>query len=351
MRPIAVLALAGLARLFALPACPTEAEDRALKWAIETQQAKRPFLDELLSRIELKPGMTMLDIGAGTGQLSYLVAERLGGTGAVIATEIDPALVGYISKEAERRGLKNLRAVLVQKEGLDKFYFKQSCDLIVLFDVFHFINDRTNYFRGLLGALKPGGKVVIVSEETDGIPFFEGDVADWNGLISDIQHELPRTAFGTRLRRPLLKVLRAKQGVDERGRAAVIYQMNRLLQSRLFDQFVRGTELDPELAFDVKERAYATWIFRHLPENLPHHHSKDPLDRDTHLWSMLNKLLLIQRYRRRLTNAPPAPYLSSAESILERFDPGQFVMERAGYRMDSREPMAPFYRVRIFSKP
>ena len=60
-----------------------------LNLIVETQALKLPRIDALIRTLDLKPGMTILDIGAGSGQQSYKIAEALKGTGKVYAADID----------------------------------------------------------------------------------------------------------------------------------------------------------------------------------------------------------------------------------------------------------------------
>ena len=68
--------------------------------------------------------MNIVDIGAGTGQYSYLFAEGLKGLGMVFATDISQEMIGYMNNQVLARKLTNMRPVLVNPEGMDEFYLK-----------------------------------------------------------------------------------------------------------------------------------------------------------------------------------------------------------------------------------
>ena len=68
----------------------------------------------IVSLLELKPGMTAADVGAGSGFIARLMAPQVAPGGKVIATELDPALVSYINDRAHADNLQNLSARLGQ---------------------------------------------------------------------------------------------------------------------------------------------------------------------------------------------------------------------------------------------
>src|SRR5262249_38191841 len=151
--------------------------------------AKIPRFDKVFSAIDFKDGMTILDIGAGTGQQAYYLASKLRGKGRVFATDISPMLVDYISSQAKERGLDNLRAVLVKKEGRDTFYSQQQYDVNLLYDLVNHLHDQVNYLRSIKEHLKPDGIVIAVDPDPRNRSFSISDVKDWDGLIRDLRRE------------------------------------------------------------------------------------------------------------------------------------------------------------------
>src|SRR5207247_889984 len=67
---------------------------------------------EVVNSIGLKAGMTVADIGAGSGFYARLMAERVGPSGAVYAVEISPCLINHINKAAKAANLQNLKTIL-----------------------------------------------------------------------------------------------------------------------------------------------------------------------------------------------------------------------------------------------
>ena len=66
--------------------------------------------------LAIRPGMTVLDVGTGTGQFAYAFADRLQGRGKVYATDVNEGCVSYV-REQSRHGLGTVVPALVRREG------------------------------------------------------------------------------------------------------------------------------------------------------------------------------------------------------------------------------------------
>jgi cyclopropane fatty-acyl-phospholipid synthase-like methyltransferase len=124
----------------------------------------------VLEALELGPGMVIADIGAGTGYFSVRLARAVP-DGQVIATDIEPDMIRYLTERAAREQLPNLRAV--RTPPADPQLAAGTVDRILVVDVWHHIDDRAGYARALARALRPGGKLAIVDftrEATHGPP-------------------------------------------------------------------------------------------------------------------------------------------------------------------------------------
>jgi arsenite methyltransferase len=115
--------------------------------------------DEVLRALELTPALTVADVGAGTGYFAVRLA-RVVTAGQVMATDIEPDMVRFLSERARREGLTNLRPVLGTHTATG--LAAASVDRILIVDVWHHLGDRRAYARDLAAALRPGGRVVVV---------------------------------------------------------------------------------------------------------------------------------------------------------------------------------------------
>src|SRR5215469_15773751 len=76
-------ALAGIAALAAIALWPS-------RWALAWGTDDAAMADEIAAMLQLKPGSVVAEIGAGNGQMAIRMAQRVGPSGHVYATEIDP---------------------------------------------------------------------------------------------------------------------------------------------------------------------------------------------------------------------------------------------------------------------
>ena len=116
--------------------------------------------DEVVAALELKPGMTAADLGAGTGYFTAGLSRAVGEKGVVLSIDPEPQMVEYLGKRAHREGLANVVPVLALYE--DPFLPPGRVDRVLIVDTYHHIDDRQAYFRRLGANLAPGGRVAIV---------------------------------------------------------------------------------------------------------------------------------------------------------------------------------------------
>ncbi|MBY0280073.1 methyltransferase domain-containing protein, partial [Candidatus Binatia bacterium] len=123
---------------------------------------------ELVQALALTPGATVADLGAGTGYLSRYLARAVGPSGTVLAADTEPALVEHLRQRAERDGLANLVPILASTDN--PRLPAGTCDVILIVDTWHHIDDRVAYARRLAAALAPGGRVVVVDWQKGDLP-------------------------------------------------------------------------------------------------------------------------------------------------------------------------------------
>lgn len=115
--------------------------------------------DEVLRALELEPTMTVADVGAGTGYFAVRLARAVP-QGEVIATDVEPDMVRYLTERAQREGLTNVRVIQGTQDASG--LAPTSVDRILLVHVWHHLTDRAAFARDLAAALRPGGRVFVV---------------------------------------------------------------------------------------------------------------------------------------------------------------------------------------------
>jgi SAM-dependent methyltransferase len=116
--------------------------------------------DAVVALLDVRAGMTVADIGAGTGYFLARLSRAVGPTGRVIGTDLEPDMVRYMTERATRENLGNVEARQAPADGPG--LAAASVDRVLIVDVWHHLGDRDAYARALAAALRPGGAVMIV---------------------------------------------------------------------------------------------------------------------------------------------------------------------------------------------
>jgi arsenite methyltransferase len=116
--------------------------------------------DEVVAALQLRGGMTVVDLGAGPGVFTRRFARAVGPAGRAIGLDINPGAIDALKKDAASLGLANYEARLVKAD--DPAIPVASADVIFLSNTYHHIENRVAYFTRLRSSLKPGGRLVIV---------------------------------------------------------------------------------------------------------------------------------------------------------------------------------------------
>lgn len=116
-------------------------------------------IDETISKLGLKPGDIVADIGAGSGIFEGPLSKAVP-RGKVYAVDIDQALLDNIEKKKKEFQFANIETAL--GKFTDPSLPTKAVDLAFINDVLHHIEDRAGYLKSLAGYLKPTGRVAVI---------------------------------------------------------------------------------------------------------------------------------------------------------------------------------------------
>jgi ubiquinone/menaquinone biosynthesis C-methylase UbiE len=137
--------------------------EKAEEWAKEFDDPARDAWqrpDAVVATMGVANGMTVADVGAGTGYFLPYLARAVGPTGKVLALDIEPDMVRYMRERAAREGLANVEARVVATD--DPALPRGKVDRVLVVDTWHHIDGREAYAAKLEAALAPGGAVYVV---------------------------------------------------------------------------------------------------------------------------------------------------------------------------------------------
>ena len=126
----------------------------------------------IIKEMELKPGMTVADIGAGTGLFTRLLAPAVGEKGKVYAVDIAKSFVEHSVKSAKEQGWSNVEGIVCVAD--DAELSEGSVDLAFICATYHHFEFPLKTMASIRKALRPGGKVVVIDFER-----IEGKSREW----------------------------------------------------------------------------------------------------------------------------------------------------------------------------
>jgi len=129
---------------------------------IEQAQSEIPRLVEVL---QLTPGMTVADVGAGFGAMTIVISSWLGPTGRVYATDIAAPQLTALREAISRESLANV--VVLDGAERSTNLPDACCDAIFMRDVYHHLTQPDEFDRSLSAALKPGGRLAVIDFEPE----------------------------------------------------------------------------------------------------------------------------------------------------------------------------------------
>ncbi|MEX1230298.1 MAG: class I SAM-dependent methyltransferase [Planctomycetaceae bacterium] len=129
-------------------------------WLERTEREEEERLTLLMKALDLQPGQIVADIGAGSGVITLLMAERVGPEGQIIAVDVQQKMLDLLKRKLKQFGIKNVKLVKGTKKSPK--LEPESIDLAIMVDVYHEFEFPYEMLLEISKALKPGGGVAFV---------------------------------------------------------------------------------------------------------------------------------------------------------------------------------------------
>jgi SAM-dependent methyltransferase len=133
---------------------------QAADWLFRDTREAEEQPEQMLDALKIKPGETVADVGAGAGYTSLRLSRRVGPTGTVLATDVQPQMLQMLQANAKQAGVTNIKSIRATQA--DPRLPEGQVDLALMVDVYHEASDPEALIQGLKKALKPGGRLVLV---------------------------------------------------------------------------------------------------------------------------------------------------------------------------------------------
>jgi ubiquinone/menaquinone biosynthesis C-methylase UbiE len=128
--------------------------------------------DKIIAACELRQGLNVADIGAGTGLFTRPFAKKVAPGGKVYAVDITKPFLTHIEKSCKEQGIDNVRSVLSTLTSAK--LPANSIDIAFICDTYHHFEYPYKMLRSIYPALRPGGQLIVVDYEKE-----KGVSPDW----------------------------------------------------------------------------------------------------------------------------------------------------------------------------
>ena len=135
--------------------CPVERagglDNKFRRWLQNPRKILRPYIEK---------GMTVLDIGCGPGFFSIDMAQLVGKSGRVIASDLQEGMLQKLRDKIQGTELEERFALHKCEEN--KIGLSENIDFILVFYMFHEVPNQEEFLNEIGSILKPNGQVLIV---------------------------------------------------------------------------------------------------------------------------------------------------------------------------------------------
>lgn len=129
-------------------------------WLTRSERETEEEPDKALAAIGIARGATVADIGAGSGYMTWRMAQLVGPAGKVYANDIQQKMLDLLRENIQQRKLTNVEMVLGAPD--DPKLPAAAIDLALLVDVYHEFSEPQKMLRHIRESLKPSGRLVLL---------------------------------------------------------------------------------------------------------------------------------------------------------------------------------------------
>ena len=134
------------------------------RWGPQLETWLGPATELMLDLAQIGPGSHVLDVAAGAGGQTLAAGRRVGPHGAVLATDISPAILEFAAGEARRAGLANVATREMDGEHIE--VQPDSFDAVISRVGLIYFPNQQAALKGMRNALRDGGRVAAIVYST-----------------------------------------------------------------------------------------------------------------------------------------------------------------------------------------
>jgi ubiquinone/menaquinone biosynthesis C-methylase UbiE len=119
----------------------------------------------IMDSLGISRGMAIGEAGAGDGYFTFHLAGRVGPEGMVYANDIDDDALDDLRARMKRDDVQNIVPILSEPD--DPMFPERKLDMVVMMNVFHHIENPTEWMKNVISSMKPGALMVFIETDPD----------------------------------------------------------------------------------------------------------------------------------------------------------------------------------------
>ena len=139
---------------------------QAINWLERSNREDEEAPSRAVAAFDLAPDAVIADLGAGSGYYSFRLA-RLVPEGKVVAVDIQPEMLDFMSQKKKELGVTNVEPHLGTVEGVQ--LPANSIDAALMVDAYHEFSHPYEMMRSVYQALRPGGRIFLLEYRAEDI--------------------------------------------------------------------------------------------------------------------------------------------------------------------------------------
>lgn len=118
---------------------------------------------KLIDHLKLEPGIQVADFGCGSGNITVLMAKKVGNSGRVMAIDVLKTALQTVEGRAKLEGIHNIKTIQANLEDVDSSGLEESrVDFVLIANALFQSPGQKEIIKEAERVLKPGGRLVIV---------------------------------------------------------------------------------------------------------------------------------------------------------------------------------------------
>lgn len=134
---------------------------QGMDWLERPERQREERVDKLIRNLKLEAGLTVVDVGAGSGYHSFRMAAEIG-EGKVFAVDIQDEMLAEIRSRSRKSGADNVFPLKGTATGFELPPDAPLADRVLMVDVYHEFSHPAEMMRAVSDALHTDGLLYLI---------------------------------------------------------------------------------------------------------------------------------------------------------------------------------------------